>query len=453
MMKIKSNTASYKKYQVIISMVLCLVLTVLTMYPVPVAYAEEKVDENDPRVQELRDKVSSLDDEIAASKAKQAKLEKEIGAASVSASGLQSQVNELQTQISAYNEKIDTLNSQVSALNAQLQSTEKSIAETEENIEEQQNSIAETQKLLGERMRAMYMSGNVSTIELILEADSFENLLVRLELLAQVAKHDNKIVEDLENKIADLEAMKNSLEQKKAQLESDKEEIESSKTAIEATRNELKSQKSLLDSKLSALEKYISQLDADSVELNAYRKTIQAQQDAYMDKIYEMVNGISSTGSGNVTGMIWPVPYNNSYISSGFGKRNFGNGYHLGIDITMPGASDYNKRIVASADGVVRVASNICSHNWRKNTNCGCNHGYGNYVLIDHGDGLVAYYGHLTRASVHAGQKVSKGDQIGIMGCTGYSTGAHLHFEIRVNGGKGDREVTARNPLNYVSKP
>ena len=130
-------------------------------------------------------------------------------------------------------------------------------------------------------------------------------------------------------------------------------------------------------------------------------------------------------------------------MSSGYGSR-WGT-FHYGIDITGGGG---NAPIVAAAAGRVTIASNTCSHNYGKNYNCGCNGGYGNYVVIDHGNGLLTYYGHMSRAIVSAGTYVQQGQTIGYMGSTGYSTGNHLHFEVRVNDGTS-RSVAARNPMNY----
>jgi murein DD-endopeptidase MepM/ murein hydrolase activator NlpD len=98
---------------------------------------------------------------------------------------------------------------------------------------------------------------------------------------------------------------------------------------------------------------------------------------------------------------------------------------------------------VASQSGTVIGVVNCCTHNFAKNYSCGCGGGYGNYVLISHDGTYSTIYAHMTSAWVSVGQYVNQGDAIGSIGCTGHSTGAHLHFEIRVNG-------VAQNPLNYV---
>ena len=152
----------------------------------------------------------------------------------------------------------------------------------------------------------------------------------------------------------------------------------------------------------------------------------------------ESEESYSSSGSTTGTGSLcWPCA---AYgISSYYGSR-WGS-FHGGIDISngnTMGASVY-----AADSGTVINVNNSCDHNYGKDSSCGCGGGYGNYIMIDHGNGMVTVYGHLSYASVSLGQTVSRGEVIGAAGSTGWSTGAHLHFEVIVNGSKED-------PCNYV---
>ena len=134
----------------------------------------------------------------------------------------------------------------------------------------------------------------------------------------------------------------------------------------------------------------------------------------------------------------WPVPgyYNISY---GVGWR--WGAYHQGIDIWSEGIRGHN--IIAAEEGDVILVSNTCTHDYGKNGSCGCGGGYGNYCIIDHGDGWWTLYGHSEGITVYEGQHVQKGDVIGTVGSTGYSTGPHLHFEVRINN-------EPQNPEDYV---
>ncbi|MBR1483878.1 MAG: M23 family metallopeptidase, partial [Ruminococcus sp.] len=133
---------------------------------------------------------------------------------------------------------------------------------------------------------------------------------------------------------------------------------------------------------------------------------------------------------------VWPAP-GVYYISSDYGDSE-GRGYgHSGVDIAGPMFST----IVAASSGTVVATYSGCVHNWGKEGDCGCGGSYGNYVMIDHGNGKMTIYGHLSSVGVSEGQSVSAGQVIGQMGSTGHSTGSHLHFECRLNGSTYDPDV------------
>lgn len=147
----------------------------------------------------------------------------------------------------------------------------------------------------------------------------------------------------------------------------------------------------------------------------------------------------TSTGSGDFNGSLtWPVP-GHYVISSGYEYR-WGS-FHQGIDISD--GNTMGASIVAADSGTVSYVATGCTHNYGKDGSCGCNGGYGNYVLIDHGNGVSTWYAHCSEIYVSPGQSVSRGETIGSVGSTGWSTGAHLHFEVRING-------TAVNPTDYL---
>ena len=433
------------------SLLMALVFVFLTVLPLgsfDYAYAASS--------SEVQKKIDALDDKIDEYQKELDEVNAKKSEAKTSASSLQSEIDTLQSQIDAYNSKISALDSQVSALNSEISDLEGDMSKLQAQIDKQNVKIQDCQELLAERLRANYIAGNVTNLELLLEADNFTTFLNRLELISRISKHDNAIIEQLQDEIADVKAKKAEMEKEEAQLQANKQSINSAKTEQENAKAAIVSDKSALDTKMSTLDNYIGELDDDSAELQQYIAKAEAQQQAFVNSLNSTVSASASTGSGTVTNssgkMTWPVPYSSSYISSGYGYRSVGSNssFHYGIDITMAGADSYDKIVVASDDGTIVTASNICSHNYRKSSSCGCNGGYGNYVVIDNGDGLLIYYGHLTRASVSVGQHVSAGQTVGIMGCSGYSTGPHLHFEIRVNDGSS-RAAAARNPLNYVS--
>ncbi|MBQ1545694.1 MAG: peptidoglycan DD-metalloendopeptidase family protein [Clostridia bacterium] len=402
--------------------------------------------------EELKQKIANLDEQIAASEEKIAENNKNKKEAQSSADSIQSEVDALQTQISAYNSKIDALNEQISSLNDDINSTQKDISETEKKLAKQKESIGDTQKLLGERLSAMYKTGNVTNLEILLEADSFASFLNRLELITRISKHDSDIIATLQEQSAELQSTKDTLESQQSSLQASKQEIQSAKSEQQDAKSQIVSKKSTLDTKVNTLNGYIEELDADSAELESYVAAARAQQQAYMNSINAQLAVTASTGTGTYVTpeggngtFVWPVPSSHN-VSSGYGYRS-GVGvsnFHYGIDIT--GA--HGAEIVAAAAGTVSISANPCPHDYPKNYNCGCSGGYGNYVVIDHGNGLLTYYGHMASTACSVGQYVAQGQVIGYLGCSGYSTGNHCHFEVRVNS-SGDRSLTARNPYNY----
>ncbi|MBP5273226.1 MAG: peptidoglycan DD-metalloendopeptidase family protein [Clostridia bacterium] len=421
-----------------LSLLLSLAVVCLVCFTAPVTLPADAVSS------EVSQKVAELDEKIAASQEKIKENEAKKKEAKQSADTIQESVDLLQTQINAYNSKIDVLNNQIASLNKSITNTQEKIAETQADMAVQKEQIAQTQALYADRLRAMYITGNVSNLEILLEADNFRDFLNRMEMLARISKHDNAIIKQLQDEIAVFEETEATLKKNQEKLQSSKSEIENSKAMQQEAKSQVVGAKTDLDQKVNSLNTYINGLDENSEELNNYIAKARAQQQAYMNQVNANLAVTASTGNGAYSGtFIWPVAGSGTYVSSGYGSR-WGS-FHYGIDITGGGGS---AAIVAAAAGRVTIASNTCSHNYGKNYNCGCNGGYGNYVVIDHGNGLLTYYGHMARAIVGAGTYVQQGQQIGNMGSTGYSTGPHLHFEVRVNDGTS-RSVAARNPMNY----
>ena len=150
----------------------------------------------------------------------------------------------------------------------------------------------------------------------------------------------------------------------------------------------------------------------------------------------------------NSSKLQWPAP-GHYHISSSYGYRTLDGvvGFHGGIDIS-DGSINGTAACAAASGTVLMHGPTFCTHNYKKtNNNCGCNGGYGNYLILDHGNGIYTLYAHLASISVADGQSVTVGQQVGVIGTTGHSTGPHLHFEVRAGGsGYGNRV----NPQNYL---
>ena len=387
-------------------------------------------------------------------------LEKEIEANQKKLENIQNQqasnaekMKLLSSQAEAISGQLDVLNSQLSVLNAdiadydrEISALDKKIADAQSKIDKIDADIAATQEKISERLRATYMAGSSSWIEILLESDSISSLLLRIQLLASVTENDNKLISKLEKQIEELNAAK-------AELDKDKKALEEKRSLLVEKKSELDSKNKTLSSKQSAYNANYRQISALMTSLDKssaeYQQELQRQyrkRAAFERQIDQLVSGGSQGGDNDYYDngeMLWPVPYKNSYISAGYGYYDpEGDGtytMHPAIDIVVRenGVNvSYGKKIVAAQSGKVLV---------RGYSDVG-----GNYITIDHGDGYRTYYGHCSKIVASAGQYVEKGEVIAYMGNTGYVTGPHVHFQVmHVKNGV----VTRLNPLDFVTPP
>ncbi len=387
-------------------------------------------------------------------------LEKEIEANQKKLENIQNQqasnaekMKLLSSQAEAISGQLDVLNSQLSVLNAdiadydrEISALDKKIADAQSKIDKIDADIAATQEKISERLRATYMAGSSSWIEILLESDSISSLLLRIQLLASVTENDNKLISKLEKQIEELNAAK-------AELDKDKKALEEKRSLLVEKKSELDSKNKTLSSKQSAYNANYRQISALMTSLDRssaeYQQELQRQyrkRAAFERQIDQLVSGGSQGGDNDYYDngeMLWPVPYKNSYISAGYGYYDpEGDGtytMHPAIDIVVRenGVNvSYGKNIIAAQSGKVLV---------RGYSDVG-----GNYITIDHGDGYRTYYGHCSKIIASAGQYVEKGEVIAYIGNTGYVTGPHVHFQVmQVKNGV----VNRLNPLNFVTPP
>jgi len=387
-------------------------------------------------------------------------LEKEIEANQKKLENIQNQqasnaekMKLLSSQAEAISSQLDVLNSQLSVLNAdiadydrEISALDKKIADAQSKIDKIDADISATQEKISERLRATYMAGSSSWIEILLESDSISSLLLRIQLLASVTENDNKLISKLEKQIEELNAAK-------AELDKDKKALEEKRSLLVEKKSELDSKNKTLSSKQSAYNANYRQISALMTSLDKssaeYQRELQRQyrkRAAFERQIDQLVSGGSQGGDNDYNDngeMLWPVPYKNSYISAGYGYYDpEGDGtytMHPAIDIVVRenGVNvSYGKNIIAAQSGKVLV---------RGYSDVG-----GNYITIDHGDGYRTYYGHCSKIIASAGQYVEKGEVIAYIGNTGYVTGPHVHFQVmQVKNGV----VNRLNPLNFVTPP
>jgi murein DD-endopeptidase MepM/ murein hydrolase activator NlpD len=283
-------------------------------------------------------------------------------------------------------------------------------------IEEKQAEIDANFRLLQKRLGAMYMQDDGTMLGLMIGADDFTEFLTRSEYTVLVNEHDQNLLQELTDQRIGIEEEKAAREVSKAQQEEEQATLEKEKADLAAMH--AKAAQQVQDINIMEQE-YMANLAANKAKQDAAQ--------AELDDVFQRIEWSKNPYSGGV--MAWPVP-GFSTISSTYGWRFSGNDFHTGMDITGNGDGRVNGApIVAAADGVVKMV----------NTSYTQGTGYGIYLIIDHGvngDGqsVSTLYGHCSALLVSLGQEVKRGEAVAQVGSTGWSTGPHLHFEVRLDG-------------------
>jgi len=296
-----------------------------------------------------------------------------------------------------------------------LQRTESKINENEHSITKVRNDAQDLSAQAASRLREIYEGERVGLLEMLFEVDSLPMLLDRSYYQERIAEMDKAVLDDLRKRAAALNQAKDKLgEQRNAigdlvsDLAKKAMEITKLKTAEEQTAQKLRSQRAFYESAEQQLANESQNLEA---------------QIRAMESSHRRSNKKMAVGSGS---MAYPI---NAQVTSPFGWRRhpiFGvRKFHTGVDLAGP-----NHAAIRAAD-----SGSVLYTGWYG--------GYGKVVIVSHGNGMATLYAHMSRTAVEAGQNVSRGDVVGYEGTTGFSTGPHLHFEVRVNG-------KPNNPLEFL---
>lgn len=304
------------------------------------------------------------------------------------------------------------------------------IAKKNEEIEVLQKAYDSRKAKFQERLAEIYKQGEISYLEVLLQAESFSDFVTRYEYMGMIASKDQDLLLELEESRKALEAERVKLEQEKAHLEGLKAQQMEVERALKTEKGQQEAFYADLEKDEATLRVLLAQQQAEEASLAGQIVQLQQAEEARRAQEAGLYGGPTSVPSyvaanGSVQ---WPVPGYHG-ISSPYGYRTspiYGlSEFHLGTDIPAPTGTP----VVAAMGGTV-VASN--SH-WS----------YGNNVVIYHTDGTSSLYAHLAGFNCSPGQTVNAGDVIGYVGSTGASTGAHLHIEIHVNGSRV-------NPQAYI---
>ena len=346
-------------------------------------------------------------------------VDNKIEDANVKLEYVQGELSDTLLRVQETEDKIRQYESEITELADKMQTLQTSIDEATQKLQIASQNYDEKSDLLARRLVTIYEAGDAQYLDILLKSKSVTDFISRSYMIQEIAEYDGRLINQIEEE-------KNNIETTKQKLENEQSEIRILKAKSEQTTVVLNNMQTLQKSyisKLSDSEKILQQ------QLTEYKK----EQDEIQRQILLATNVITPNIQYTGGEMIWPVAISGTAITSDYGVREHPiQGVvreHTGIDI---GNTPTGTPVVAAADGVVTYAG------WLG--------GYGNCVMINHGDGVVTLYGHGSKILTSVNTQVKQGDVIMQVGSTGNSTGPHLHFEVRVNG-------TCTSPWQFVKAP
>ena len=422
-------------------------------------------------------------------------LQSKIDETSSEIAGVQTQMSDAMKEVSNITNDITASENKIQKLGTQIEELEKGIEEKQKNIEDQQKKYEEQKRLLDKRLVAVYESGNTTYLDVLLSSSSLSDFISKYYLVEKIAESDNEL-------LTQIQELKVQIENEKVSLENSKQDLETSKKSEEVqqdTLERLKSEKEVLVSKLSndekelqeqldeyeedkklvqseiakALEEDRKRREAEEAEKAAKKAAKKAKEAAEKKAAEEATKTAEENQSENSSvdntetntsdstddsadeeeeeeedddesdynssssGFICPLAgRSSSDITTGY----YGYSGHTGVDF----ARNSKGAVVGLPVRAAKSGTVIISKALRKSN--GDYRSYGEYIVINHGDGTLSLYAHMQSGSrqVEVGDWVSQGQHIGNVGSTGNSTGPHLHFEIRLQSGG------TVNPVNYL---
>ena len=357
-------------------------------------------------------------------------LKKEQQESQAKQEALKDQLADIEADQAAARQKRQLLTQQLNAINAEIENIDAQIAwydgeiaQKEVERKEAEAREAEQYELFCQRVRMMEEQGTVSYWSILFNAEDFSDLLDRIADVDAVMGYDNQVMEQLIAARQELERLQGELESARAEEQAAREQQEAKKAEQQA--------------KVAEAQKLLDQINADAAEVNrqldaedAAAASIQAEITRKQKQLEEERKQQNVTLPPTGSGYQWPLPSSCLTLTSAFGYRmhpiDLVPHSHTGIDVAAAGGTP----IYAAKGGQVIMSVYGTGVNWS----------YGNFVVIDHGDGTTTLYAHMSSRAVSEGQLVSQGQTIGYVGNTGNSQGNHLHFEVRVNGQRVDPE-------------
>jgi murein DD-endopeptidase MepM/ murein hydrolase activator NlpD len=389
-------------------------VAVVALLAAMVALAVPAAADPRDRLEEIESRTERVQADIGRLDARADELLGAIGVVDEKVARVEAEVQSLDTRIS-------DLNSQIAAVKKRLTAAQLELTFLTEQLQAVLGRLDQRTDLFTERARAAYMAGPTAYVDGLLSSEDFGDLIDRTAYYESALDADSALVQQIE-------VLRDETETQRELVEEKREKIIKAKLALEADRAEVAQIREQRASVLAARRAVLAEkrgLLGEVKSKRAAQRQILDQLERESQQIQSLLTGQASSVSGPFpTGggqLAWPAA---GPVISGFGPRThpiFGDTRtHTGIDIGAP----YGAPVVAADDGVVVFA--------------GVMSGYGNAIVVDHGGGLATTYNHLSSFSVSSGSRVGRQQTVGAVGCTGYCTGPHLHFEVRINGAPVD---------------
>ncbi len=355
----------------------------------------------------------------------------------------QQKADALEQQKSTAEAEKNSLNTQLNTILGEMEDAQTKLADKQTEIEEAEEALVQAKveentqyQSMKKRIKYMYENGNSQMVELLMESENIGEFLNKAEYISQISEYDRDMLDEFQAVVKEVEAEEAALQTEYEELEVLRDDLLVKQSNLESLLSEKNLQISDLEKQIgdnaALLQDLIAQAEAERLkqEQAAAAAAAAAQQAAQQQAAQN--SGNSGGGSSYVPPVIDNVVSGNGqftnpcpagYVSSTFGYRDFDSSFHKGLDLAAPeGTPTY-----AAADGVVLIAG------WSDSA--------GNWIVIDHGNGFVGKYMHHSGLLVSAGQTVTKGQPIGLVGNTGNSFGAHLHFQLELNGAPVDPQA------------
>jgi murein DD-endopeptidase MepM/ murein hydrolase activator NlpD len=341
-------------------------------------------------------------------------------------------IRELEARLAPLRREAERLEAREAELRARLDALTERLSIERVRLARAQDTLDQRRLVLAQRLRDVYVRGEPDPILVLIESESVSSAIDTATALERVIDGDRRLVGSVRARRNEIKRTRDKIDEVRADVAVAERQAAAAADEARAATDELERKRAAVDRLLDGRRTLLSQARGNRAQVEAEAKNLQqrsaalgakivaAQQNSVVPAAPGAPSGSVPSGPASAAGFVFPA---SGSLTSGFGPR-WGR-MHEGIDIAAPTGTP----IIAAQAGTVIIAG------WQG--------GYGNLTVIDHGGGVSTAYGHQSSIGVSVGQSVGQGQVIGAMGSTGNSTGPHLHFEVRINGG-------AVNPLGYL---